>query len=190
MTTRFLSSTFTILVLSVTSGAQTAPAGKTVILQAQAAVLSTHEGHQAFNALESKFAARKAELEKKQNEIAAMQEEFRKGSATMSEAAQRKLARDIERKTKALNYEVETSQADYEQEQADATQAMERKFRAVVDKYAKDNGFGLVIDVSNPQTPAFWWASALDITNEVVRAYDAAYPIAGTHEPSAGKQKE
>ena len=107
-----------------------------------------------------------------------MQDQLQKGSATMSDEAQRKLAHEIDRKTKAINYEADGAQSDYEQEQADTTQALLKKFRAVVDRYSRDNGFGLVIDVSNPQSPAFWWASAMDITNDVVRAYDAAYPAA------------
>jgi Skp family chaperone for outer membrane proteins len=139
-------------------------------------VLNTREGHQAFSVLQAKLAARKAEFDKRQNDLAAMQERLQKGAATMSEDAQRKLAREIDKTTKALSYEADAAQADYEQEQADTTQTLLKKFRVVVDKYARDSGYGLVIDVSNPQTPAFWWADAMDIANDVVRAYDAAYP--------------
>ena len=189
MTSHIFTGAVLSIVLTATVGAQTAPAGKTAVLQVQNAILTTREGHQAFSALESKFAARKAELEKKQNDIAALQEQFRKSSATMSEEAQRKIARDIDKRTKALNYEAETTQTDYEQEQADTVQALERKFRVVVDKYARDNEFGVVLDVTDPRTPTFWWTNALDITNDVVRAYDAAYPTAAAPAAPAGKPK-
>ncbi|HLK68298.1 MAG TPA: OmpH family outer membrane protein [Bryobacteraceae bacterium] len=178
MATRTLFCLLLSPLLGVIAGAQSAPAGKTAILQVQTAVLNTREGHQAFSSLNNRMAAKKVEFDKRQTEIAAMQDQLQKGSATMSDEAQRKLAREIDRKTKALNYEADAAQADYEQEQTDVSQALLKKFRAVVDKYARDNGFGLVIDVSNPQTPAFWWANAMDITNEVVRTYDAAYPVA------------
>jgi Skp family chaperone for outer membrane proteins len=101
-----------------------------------------------------------------------------KGSATMSDDAQPKLAREIDRKAKTLASEDDEAQSGYEQEHADTTQALLKKFRAVVGKYARDNRFGLVIDVSNPRTPSFWWANAMDIANDVVRAYDAAYSAA------------
>jgi len=166
------------VLLAATASAQTAPAGKTAVLQVQAAILGTREGHQVVSELEAKYAAKKAEFEKKQNDIAVLQEQFRKNSATMSDDAQRKMARDIDRKGKALNYEIETAQADYEQEQTDTMQALGRKFHEVVDKYARDNALGIVVDVSSPQTPAFWWAGAMDITNDVVRAYDTAHPVA------------
>ncbi len=177
------------VILSATVLAQTSPAGKTAVLQVQNAILNTREGHQVFSDLESKFSARKAELEKKQSDIAALQEQFRKGAATTSDEAQRKMARDIDRKTKALNYEVETTQADYEQEQSDTMQALARKFHQVVDKYGRDNGFAIVLDISNPQTPAFWWTNAMDITNDVVRAYDTAYPVAPPGLPASKKQE-
>jgi Skp family chaperone for outer membrane proteins len=180
MTTRLLVCTLLSAVLAAAAMAQTAPAGKTAVLQVQNGILNTREGHQTFSDLDAKFATRKAELEKKQTEIAELQAQFRKGSATMSEEAQRTMAREIERKTKALNYEADAAQSEYEQEQADTMQALARKFHAVVDKYARDKELAIVVDVNSPQTPAFWWANALDITNDVVRAYDAAYPaIAG-----------
>jgi outer membrane protein len=42
----------------------------------------------------------------------------------------------------------------------------------VVDKYAKDNGFTLVLDVSSPQTPVLYASNTIDITKEIVDLYD------------------
>jgi len=53
-----------------------------------------------------------------------------------------------------------------------------------MDKWAKDAGLSVVLDVGNPQTPAYWWASAVDITAEAVRAYDSQY-----HTPPASKEQ-
>ena len=155
---------------------QTTATGKTAVLNVQSAVMNTREGHQVFAALEAKFAARKAELDRKQAEIAALQDQARKGATAMSTEAQHKLAREIEKKTRVFNLEAEDAQGDYEEEQAETSQRLVQKLRAVVDKYAKDSGFAVVFDVGSPQTQAFWWANATDITNDVVRAYDAAYP--------------
>jgi Skp family chaperone for outer membrane proteins len=188
--TKLLRCAFLCAVLAATAPAQSAPAGKTAVLQVQNGILSTREGHQAFSDLESKFSVRKADLDKRQNDIAALQDQLRKGAATMSEEAQRKVARDIDRKTKALDYEAEMARADYQQEQADMMEALARKFHAVVDKYARDKEIGIVVDVSSPQTPAFWWANAMDITSEVVRAYDSEYPAASAPGQPASKKQD
>jgi outer membrane protein len=50
------------------------------------------------------------------------------------------------------------------------------KMMAVLEKYATQNAFAVVLDVSNPQTPVLWAASAVDITNDIVKLYDQAYP--------------
>jgi outer membrane protein len=47
---------------------------------------------------------------------------------------------------------------------------------AVLEKYDTANAFAVVLDVSNPQTPVLWAASAADITNDIVKLYDLAYP--------------
>jgi outer membrane protein len=56
---------------------------------------------------------------------------------------------------------------------------------AVLEKYATANGYSLVLDVSNPQTPVLWASQTIDITTEIVKLYDQANP--GTGASSAAK---
>jgi outer membrane protein len=49
----------------------------------------------------------------------------------------------------------------------------------VIIKYATQNGFAMVVDVSNPQTPVLWADPAVDITNEIVKLYDQGHPGTG-----------
>ena len=43
----------------------------------------------------------------------------------------------------------------------------------------RQNGYAMVVDVSNPQTPVLWADPAVDITNEIVKLYDQAHPGTG-----------
>ena len=43
----------------------------------------------------------------------------------------------------------------------------------IIDKYAVDHGFVLVLDSSSPQSPVVHAANAIDITAEVVKQFDA-----------------
>ena len=86
---------------------------------------------------------------------------------------------------KSLKRDTEDAQADLEQEQGKIMQELGNKVMAVMEKYATHNGYALVLDVSNPQTPVLWAASAIDITNDIVKLYDQANP--GTGAPSAAK---
>ena len=43
---------------------------------------------------------------------------------------------------------------------------------AVIEKYAKDNGYSMILDVSNPNTPVLYASSGIDITQDIVSLYD------------------
>jgi hypothetical protein len=54
----------------------------------------------------------------------------------------------------------------------------------VIEKYATDNGLAVVLDVSNPQTPVLWRATAIDITADVIALYDKANTGAAASAPA------
>ena len=135
--------------------------------------------------MQGRFAPKKADLDKKQADIATLQDQLRKGSATMSEDAKAKLMRDIDANNKSLQRDTEDAQADLDAEQGKIMQELGNKVMAVLEKFATANGYALVLDVSNPQTPVLWAASAIDITADIVKLYDQANP--GTGAPSAAK---
>jgi outer membrane protein len=67
---------------------------------------------------------------------------------------------------------MEDAQADLEQDQQRLVQELGQKIMVVVDKYAKDNSFTLVLDVSSPQTPVLYASNTIDITKDIVDLYD------------------
>jgi outer membrane protein len=149
---------------------------KVAIINITGAILGTKDGQVAASALQARFAPRQQELQKKQAQIAALREQLSKGSATMSQEAKDRLMREIDTDTKALNRDTEDAQADLDQEQGKVQQDLGGKVMAIIDQFATRNGFAVVLDVSNPQTPVLWAASAVDITPEIVKLYDQAHP--------------
>lgn len=168
---------------ALTAHAQ-APA-KIGVIQVQEAILSTKDGQKAANDLQAKFAPRKAELEKKQGDITGLQDQLKRGSATMSDDAKNKLVHDIDAKTTALKRDSEDFDTDVQEEEGKLMQQLGQKVMKVVDKYALDNGFAVIFDVSNPQTPVLWRATATDITADIIALYDKANPSAATATPAS-----
>jgi outer membrane protein len=158
---------------------------KIAIIHVQNAILQTKDGQKAAGELTTRFAPKKADIEKKNSDIAALQDQLRKGTATMSEDAKNKLMRDIDANQKSLTRETEDAQSDLDQEQSKIMQELGNKMMAVIEKHATANGFAVVLDVSNPQTPVLWAASAIDITPEIVKLYDQANPGTGAAAPAA-----
>jgi outer membrane protein len=166
------------LVLGATMMAQaqgTTPT-KIGIIHVQAAILGTKEGKKAGEELNAKFGQRKSELEKKQASIDQLKDTLQKGSATMSDEAKNKLVRQIDSDTTALKRATEDAQADVEQEESKIINELGAKLYAVVVKYAKDNKYTMIIDVSGQQQPVWWADDGINITNEVIVLYDKAYP--------------
>jgi outer membrane protein len=149
---------------------------KVATIQVQAAILSTADGKKAQNDLTTKFNGRKQALEKKQSEIQGLQEQLKRGSATMNQDARDKLARDIDAGQRALKYDGEEFEADVQQEEGKIMQDLGAKMMDIIVKYATKNGFAMVINVSDPQTPVLWADPAVDITQEIIKLYDQAHP--------------
>ena len=169
---------FTALVLGVAALAQAqgqVPT-KIAIINVQNAILSTKDGQKAAADLQAQFNPRQQELEKKQAELTALQDQLRKGSATMSDEAKTKLMRDIDATTTRVNRDTQDARSDLDEAQGKVMNELGGKMMAVMEKYATQNGYAVVLDVSNPQTPVLWAASAVDITNDIVKLYDQAYP--------------
>jgi outer membrane protein len=56
----------------------------------------------------------------------------------------------------------------------------------VVDRYAGEHGFALILDVSSPQTPVLFASNSIDITRDIVSLYDQSQGAApATAAPAA-----
>jgi len=155
-----------------------APATKVGVINIQQTILSTKDGQKATQNLQAKFDPRRKDIERKQQEIQQMQDSFRKTQNTASEDQRTKLARDIDQKQMALKRDMEDAQGDFEQEQSRAYNELGGRLLQVIDKYARDNSYTLILDVSSPQTPVLYMANGTDITAEIVKLYDANAPAA------------
>ncbi|MEK7405864.1 MAG: OmpH family outer membrane protein [Acidobacteriota bacterium] len=162
---------------------------KVGITNFRAAIVNTRDGQKAFEELQNRFDPRRKELEKKQGEIAALQEKLRQGANTLSEEVRQKLMRDIDARTRTLNRDTEDAQSEFDQEQQKVFEELGGRMIQVIDKYARDNVYTLVLDVSSlPQLAVLYAANGIDITKDIVDLYDRNAPPAappGAARPSS-----
>jgi outer membrane protein len=160
------------------SGAPPAAPRKLATIHVQNAIMSTKEGQKAAQELQTKFTPRKQGLDQKQAELQRMQSQLRSGGATLSAAAKEKLSRDIDTGAKSLQRENEDFQAEVQDAEGKIMNDLGQKMMEILQKYAIDNSVYMVIDVSNAQSPVLWADASIDITNEIVKRYDQAHPVA------------
>src|SRR6476469_9056087 len=163
--------------------AATSTPSKVGIIHIQNAILATKDGQKAANDLQSKFSPTKSQIDKMQNDVLQVEDKLKKGSQTLSDDARQQLMRDRDQKATALKRATEDAQAEVEQEEGKIMQELGQRVMQVVAKYANDNGFAIIIDVSSQQTPVLWAANGIDITKEIVDMYDKNAPAAAAPAP-------
>jgi len=170
------------LVLGAEAQSQT---GKIAVIYLQGAIGNTKDGQKAVSELEAKTAPKKKEIDQKQNEIASLQDQLTKGANTLSDTAKNDLYKNIETKKKNLQRELEDAQAELDQDQQKILQQIGSKMQAVIERYAHDHGYVLVVDVSNPQSPVFYASPSIDITKEIIELYDQSAAALSNPAPAA-----
>lgn len=151
----------------------------------QQAIVSTKDGQKAAAELQTRFEPRRKGIEQANAAVQALQEQYKKLGTVGSDEAKRKLQGDIEMKSKSLQRDSEDAQAEFDAEQQKVLNELGGRIMQVINKYATDNGFSMILDISSPQTPVIWASNTLDITNEVIKLYDANAP--STMAPPATK---
>jgi outer membrane protein len=177
-----------VLGIAALANAQTQVPTKVAIIHIQQAIVSTKDGQKAQQDLGARFGPKRSELEKKNSEMTALQDQLKKGSATMSDDAKAKLARDIDALNKELTRGGEDYDAEVQQEEGKIMNDLGQKMLDVVSKYAAQNGYSMVLDVSNQQT-VLWADPAVNITAECIKLYDQAHPGAGGSAPGTAPAK-
>jgi outer membrane protein len=169
-----------MVLLSVTALAQTGSAAPTPdavtkvgIINIQQAILLTNEGKRDLEALDKKFEPQRTTLQNLQKEVQGMQDQLKTQGDKLNEEARAKLVRDIETKQKSLQRQLEDAQSEYQSSQGDLVNRIGGKLMEVLDKYAKEHGFTMILDVSNPQSPVLWAGASTDVTKEIATAYNA-----------------
>lgn len=148
------------------------PAAKVGVISIQGAIVGTKDGQKASQELDSKVAPKKKEFDARQAELAQLQDQYNKGGNLMSEEKRTQLARDIDEKKKRLERDVQDAQEEMQGEQQRILQSLGQRIMAVIDKYAKDNGYTMILDDSSPNTPLIYASSAIDITQDIISLYD------------------
>jgi outer membrane protein len=163
------------------------PGGAKVgIIEVQQVIAATNEGTRDLEALQKKFDPKRTELQNLNTEIEQLQKQLQTQGDKMNEDARNNLVKSIEAKKKTLQRSGEDAQADYQQQVNEVLNRLMQKMGPVIDKYAKDNGFSLIIDSSNPQTGLIWAAPSVDISKAIVDLYNAQ---SGVPAPAAGAAK-
>jgi outer membrane protein len=150
---------------------------KVGLIAFEQAVFATNEGQQAIAALGKKYDPQKAKIQAEQTEVDSLQKQLQ-AATTISDDDRQSRVRTIDAKQKTLQRDGEDAQAAYQNDLQEAYGRLAGKVNAVMQKYASDNGFTLMLDVSGQQSAVLWANEKTDVTRAVIEAYNAQAGVA------------
>jgi outer membrane protein len=164
------------------SAAATTPGNATVVgsgnklgtINIEQAIFASNEGQREFDALSKKLEPKQTELKNLNDEVESLKKQLSAQGEKMNDDARGKLVKQIEQKQKSLERSVQDARDDAQNQQNEIAQRILQKMAPLLVKYAGDNGYGIIIDTSNPwpNGPVLWAGPSIDITKTIVDAYN------------------
>lgn len=171
---------------ALAQGAPASSPAKVGIVNIQEAIANTNEGKKELEALQQKFSPKQAELKTLNDDVENLKKQLQAQGDKLSDDERGNRVKAIEVKQKALQRNYEDAQNEFQQAEQEVVNRLGKKMLDVLEKYAKNNGYAVVLDVSNPQTPVLYASPNTNLTKELVDAYNAASGVApATTKPAA-----
>jgi outer membrane protein len=159
------------------------------ILDVRNVIGATNEFRRDFEQLAKKFDPKRTEVEGLRTEIEQLKKQL--GEATnLTDADRASRVRAIEQKQKSLERVTEDAQNDFQTQQNEILQRVGGKLMDVVDKYAKQHGYSLIVDANSDQPgPVLWASDQVNISRAILDAYNqqSGVPAPAANAPSAGR---
>ena len=182
-----------VLVWGISAARAQAPAAGTAtgtkvgIVSIQDAIANTNEGKKELETLQQKYAPRQAALQSQNDELENLKKQLQAQGDKLSDEERNTRVRTATEKQKTLQRSAEDFQNEVQQAEQEILNRLGKKMLNVLEKYAKENGYAVVMDVSNPQTPVLYANPGTNITKNLIDAYNAESPATAPAPKPASK---
>jgi Skp family chaperone for outer membrane proteins len=151
-----------------------APAGPTkiAIIQFEGVVAQTNEGQRAFAQLNTKYQPKQTQIKQQSDEIDSLKKDIQAAGDKLSEGERATRLRSIDEKEKSLQRSVEQAREDFSGELNETFQGIAQKVAQVMTDYAQKQGYTVVLDAGQQQSPILWASESTNISEAVVQAYN------------------
>ncbi|OFZ76249.1 MAG: hypothetical protein A3K03_02205 [Bdellovibrionales bacterium RIFOXYD1_FULL_44_7] len=143
---------------------------KIATVDMQKALQTVEAGKKARSLLEKEFNAKKKELQKEENSLKKMGEDFKKQSLVLSDEARIKKQNEIQERIMKFQEMTAKSQADIQQKEQELTMPIINKLRSVIGEIAKQKGYTVVFEKN--ENTVLYSLDKDDLTGEVIAAYN------------------
>jgi outer membrane protein len=171
-------------VFAILFGISAVAAAQTATINVQIAIVSTQQGQQAAARMKKEWGPQVVALEAKEAELKADREKLETESKQVhgwwlwrhainsKEKARR--GQELDARAKVLVKERERGREGVQVEQRRVVGQIGQRMIPIMQKYAKEHGYSVVLDSGQQEGPVI--VALSDITSEIVKLYDQAYP--------------
>jgi Skp family chaperone for outer membrane proteins len=177
--------------LALAQAAAPASGTKVGIINMQTAIVATNEGQRDFEALAKKFEPKRTELKGMSDELDSLKKQLDTQGSKLNDETRADLVKKIEARQKSLSRASEDAQSDLQAQQNEIAGKIVQKMIPVVQKYAKDNSLGMILDATRawPDGELIWATESVDLTKAVVDAYNAQSDVPAPTNPKPAAPK-
>ncbi len=147
---------------------------KIALVAFEQAVFATNEGQKAVQDVQKKYEPKKATIDTLAQEVDSLKKQVQSAPATMSEDERTSRLKAIDTKEKQLNRDAEDAQTAYNADLQEAYAKVAQKVSVTLKSYVAQNGYTLLLDVSNQQSAVMWAVQNTDVTQAIVEAYNTS----------------
>lgn len=160
-----------LLFASMPAFAQQAAAPKLGYVDLQKALNEIEEGKKIKAQLEKDFKTKQAQLDKKQQEVVKLKEQFEAQAAMLSEDARRQKGAEFQQKMYELQQLYVSLQGELANKEGEATKKIFEKMRKIIEGIGKEQGYTMIFE--RTESSVLYAKDGMDLTKELVKRYNA-----------------
>jgi outer membrane protein len=138
----------------------------------QAIASSSAEGRAASGKIDELRKKKTAELTEKNKQLQGLQTKLQQGGTVLSDQARLQLEKEITKAQRDIQLFQEDAQTDIEQLQNELQAEFQRRLNPIIQQVAQERGLHMLLSIRD--SGAVWADTGLDLSEEVVKRFDAA----------------
>jgi outer membrane protein len=144
------------------------------LVDIQKVITSIKEGKTVQKTLEKSFNDKKAVLQKDEEKIKKAQEDYKKQSMVLADAARANKEREMQEMMMKLQNKTMQYQQEIQKMEQDMKKPILDRLRPIIDEVSKSSGVAMTFELS--AAPIVYAENKKDITEDVIKAYDKKHP--------------
>ncbi len=144
------------------------------LVDIQKVITTIKEGKNVQKTLEKSFNDKKAILKKDEDKIKKAQEDYKKQSMVLAEAARMNKEREMQEAMMGLQNKTMEFQKEIQKMEQDMKKPILEKLRPIIDEVSKTAKVAMTFELS--AAPIVYAENKIEITDDVIKAYDKKYP--------------